>query len=93
TKAGVLVALMTDHPVIPINQLIVAAAMAVRSGMDREDALRAVTINPARILSVESQVGSIEPGKDADLVIWSRDPLDVMARAEQVLINGETVFN
>jgi len=93
TKAGVLVALMTDHPVIPINQLIVAAAMAVRSGMDREDALRAVTINPARILGVESQVGSIEPGKDADLVIWSRDPLDVMARAEQVLINGETVFN
>lgn len=91
-KAGVLVALMTDHPVIPINHLILTASLAVKAGMDREEALRAVTINPAQILGVEKRVGSIEVGKDADLVLWSQDPLDVQAKAERVLINGKVVY-
>ena len=91
-KAGVLVALMTDHPVIPINHLILTASLAVKAGMDREEALRAVTINPAQILGVEKRVGSIEVGKDADLVLWSQDPLDVQAKVARVLINGKVVY-
>lgn len=91
-RAGVEVSLITDHPVIPINFLIHQATFAVKEGLDRETALRSVTINPARALGIEDQVGSLEAGKLADVVIWSGDPLDVMQRAERVFIKGAEVF-
>jgi imidazolonepropionase-like amidohydrolase len=90
--AGVTVAIATDHPVVPIHLLIVQAALAVRDGLDRDTALAAVTINPARILGVADRLGSLVPGKDADLVIWSDDPLDVMSRPELAFMRGREVY-
>ena len=90
--AGVTVAIATDHPVVPIHLLIVQAALAVREGMDRDAALRAVTITPAQIMRVADRIGSLVPGKDADLVIWSGDPLDVMSRAEVAYIAGSEIY-
>jgi imidazolonepropionase-like amidohydrolase len=90
--AGIMVAIATDHPVVPIHLLPLQAALAVREGMDREAALRAVTINPARIMRVSDRIGSLAPGKDADLVIWSGDPFDVMSRAEAAYIGGREVY-
>jgi imidazolonepropionase-like amidohydrolase len=90
--AGVTVAIATDHPVVPIHLLIVQAALAVREGLDRETALRAVTITPARIMRVADRIGSLVPGKDGDVTIWSGDPLDVMSRVEAAYIGGREVY-
>lgn len=88
-KAGVSFCFITDHPVIPIENLPVAAALAVRAGLDEQTALEALTIEGARHLELEDRLGSIEPGKDADLVVWSGDPLDVRSRPVQVYIDGQ----
>ena len=90
--AGVTIAITTDHPVVPINFLAHQAALSVKHGLDRDTALRALTINPARIVGIDDRLGSIEPGKDADLVIWSGDPLDVLSRVEHALIDGEEIY-
>ena len=90
--AGVEISIITDHPVVPINFLIYQAALAVKEGLERDEALRAVTINPARVLGLADRLGSLEPGKDADLVLWSGDPLDVMQRAMTVWIGGREVY-
>ncbi|MCQ1999517.1 amidohydrolase [Arthrobacter zhaoxinii] len=90
--AGVEISIITDHPVVPINFLIFQAALAVKEGLDRDEALRAVTINPARVLGLADRLGSLEPGKDADLVLWSGDPLDVMQRVLKVWIGGREVY-
>ncbi len=91
-RAGVLVALTTDHPVVPIHFLVHQATLAVKEGLDRDEALRTLTVNPARMLGLDDRVGSLAPGLDGDLVIWSGDPLDVMSRAEQVFVNGAQVY-
>jgi imidazolonepropionase-like amidohydrolase len=90
--AGVTIAITTDHPVVPVHFLIHQATLAVKEGLDPVEALRAVTINPARIIGVADRLGSLSVGKDADLVIWSGDPLDVMSRAEVAYIGGREVF-
>jgi imidazolonepropionase-like amidohydrolase len=90
--AGVTIAITTDHPVVPIHFLIHQASLAVKEGLDRETALRAITINPARILGVDDRLGSLEPGKDADLVVWSGDPLDVNSRAEHAYLDGREIY-
>lgn len=83
-------AICTDHPETPIQYLPLCAAMAVRGGMSEEDALAAITLNAAKILGVEARVGSITPGKDADLVICAAHPLDWRVPAPvQVYLNGE----
>lgn len=84
---------MTDHPVIPINYLSLCAALAVKAGMDETDALKAITINAAEIIGLADRIGSIEPGKDADLIIMNGDPLELKTRVEHVLINGRTVYH
>jgi imidazolonepropionase-like amidohydrolase len=91
--AGVTIAITTDHPVVPINFLVHQAAFAVKEGLDRETALRALTINPARIAGIADRLGSIEVGKDADLVIWSGDPLDVLSRVQRALIDGAEIYS
>ncbi len=93
TEAGLECALTTDHPVTPLNLLSLCAAMAVRSGMDREAALRALTINPARILGIDDRVGSIEVGKDADIVLVSGDPLKLDSQIVDVFIDGRSVIS
>jgi imidazolonepropionase-like amidohydrolase len=90
--AGVTIAITTDHPVVPINFLIHQASLSVKEGLDRDTALRAITINPARIIGVADRLGSLEPGKDADLVIWSADPLDVNSRAERAYQDGLEIY-
>src|SRR6478752_7772092 len=76
--AGIEISIITDHPVVPINFLVHQATLSVKEGLDRETALRAITINPARVLGLADRIGSVAVGKDADLVLWSGDPLDVM---------------
>jgi imidazolonepropionase-like amidohydrolase len=90
--AGVTIAITTDHPVVPIHFLIHQATLAVKEGLDPVTALRAVTIHPARIIGVDSRIGSLAAGKDADLVIWSGDPLDVMSRAERAYVDGREIY-
>lgn len=90
-RAGVKVAIMTDAPVIPIENLVTCAALAHKAGMSEEAALRAITIAPAEILRQDKRLGSIEVGKDADLVIWDRHPFDLQARALYTLVDGEIV--
>lgn len=90
-KAGVKVAIMTDHPVIPLEQLTLSAALAVKDGLDEEEGLKAITINAAEILGVEDRIGSLETGKDADIVIWSGHPFTLMARPVVVMIDGQVV--
>lgn len=91
-RAGVTIAITTDHPVVPINFLVHQASLAVKEGLDRDEALRALTINPARIMGLDDRVGSLAPGKDADVVIWSGDPLDVFSRALRVFVGGREVY-
>jgi imidazolonepropionase-like amidohydrolase len=91
-RAGVLVALTTDHPVVPIHFLVHQATLAVKEGMDRDEALRALTVNPARMLGLDDRVGALRPGLDGDVVVWSGDPLDVMSRAEHVFVHGAPVY-
>jgi imidazolonepropionase-like amidohydrolase len=90
--AGVTIAITTDHPVVPVHFLIHQATLAVKEGLDPVTALRAVTVNPARVIGVADRLGSLTVGKDADLVIWSGDPLDVMSRAEVAYIAGREIF-
>jgi len=90
-EAGVKVALMSDHPVIPVDNLMVYAALAVKAGLDRSEAYKSVTINPAEILGINDRVGSLEAGTDADLGVYGGDPLDIAANVEAVYISGEQI--
>ncbi len=90
--AGVLIALTTDHPVCRLQYLPLCASLAVKEGMGEYDALRAITIDAARICHVDKRLGSLTAGKDADLVLWNDHPLHVNASALKVLINGEIVW-
>jgi imidazolonepropionase-like amidohydrolase len=91
-NAGVKVALTTDHWVVPIQHLMVGLALSVRDGLPRDRALDLVTINPAEILGIADRVGSLAPGKDADIAVFTGDPLDLMQRAERVYVDGEQVY-
>lgn len=88
-RAGVKVAIMTDAPVIPIENLVTCAALAYKAGMDEEAALKAITVHAAEILKQQKRIGSLEVGKDADLVVWDRHPFDLQARALYTIVNGE----
>lgn len=89
--SGVRFAITTDHHQSPIQMLSVTAALAVRDGLDVETALRSVTIEPARILGVEARLGSLRPGKDADLAIYSGHPFHCRSRLLRLLIDGRAV--
>jgi len=90
-RAGLLVAITADTDVTPLRYLNVYAALAIREGLDPADALRCLTIHPARICGVAERLGSIERGKDADLVLWEGDPFDVRTRPAAVWVGGEPV--
>ncbi len=90
--AGVTVAITTDHPVVPIDQIRLQAILAVREGLPAEVALEALTTNPASILRLGDRVGALEAGRDGDIVIWSGDPLAIESRVEHVVIGGATVL-
>ncbi|SFE36684.1 Imidazolonepropionase [Bacillus sp. OV194] len=92
-QAGVPVSITTDHPVVGIDSLILSAIAAVKHGLSEETAWKAITINAAKHLGVDERVGSLEPGKDADVVVWSGDPFDARSTVEKTLINGETIYD
>ncbi len=87
--AGCQVSIITDSPVIPQQYLAMCAGLAIKSGMDEFAALQAVTINPAKHIGIEERVGSIEIGKDADLIITNGSPFKLETQIEQVYINGQ----
>ena len=90
-RAGVPVAICTDHPEVPVQYLPLCAALAVKGGMEEEAALAAITINAARIAGLDSELGSLTPGKEADVVVIDRGPLNLMGRVRAVLIGGRRI--
>ena len=93
-KAGVKICIVTDCNVLPIDVLPLCAGLAVSEGLDYEEGWKAITINPAEIAGIADRVGSIEKGKDADIVIWTHDPLtSVQARSYVTLVDGKVVYS
>lgn len=93
-QAGVNVSIITDAPVIPLQYLSMCAGLAVNSGLSMEEGWKAVTVNPANALGIADRVGSLEAGKDADIVIWTADPLTTVgASAHMTFIEGKLVHS
>lgn len=90
-NAGVEVAICTDHPEVPIQYLPLCAALAVKGGMDPEEALAAITVNAARIAGLDGALGSLTPGKEADVVITDRHPLELLGQVKAVFIGGRRI--
>ncbi|MDJ0954801.1 MAG: amidohydrolase [Acidimicrobiia bacterium] len=91
-EKGCTVAIMTDSPINPIHGLRDLAIMAIREGLDQSKALATITLNAARILGVDDRVGSLEPGKDADFVIFDDDPWDARNKVQATYVDGRAVF-
>ncbi len=91
-RAGVMTAVTTDHPVSLIQSLPLCAGLAVKSGLDLEEGYRAITIHPAIICGVADRVGSLEVGKDADIAIFTGNPMEVFTRTLYTIIDGEVVY-
>ena len=87
--AGLRVCLITDAPVIPLKYLPLCAGLAIKDGLPEDAAWETITLNPARVIGVEDRIGSLEPGKDADIAVFEGNPLrDIQARTRQVFIDG-----
>lgn len=91
SRAGIKTAIMTDHPCTPIQYLPLCAAVAVKEGMDETEALKAITINAAEIAGIADRVGSLEIGKDADIIIMDAPPLELKSSVLYTIINGQVV--
>ena len=91
-KNGVKVAIMTDHPVSRIQYLPICAGFAAKEGLGIEEGLKAITINPAEICRVADKVGSLEAGKDADIAIFTGNPMEVFTECLFTIINGEVIY-
>ena len=94
TDAGVNISIITDAPVIPLKYLPMCAGLAVDAGLDADTAWRAITINPAKATGIGDRVGSLEVGKDGDVVIWTADPLTTVgAAAYTTIVDGKVVYS
>ena len=91
-RAGIPFSFTTDHPVVDGRNLMLTASIAVQWGMKEESALKAVTLGSAEHIGIEDRVGSLEIGKDADLVVWSGDPLEFTTFADITIIDGKIVY-
>ena len=92
-EAGVEISIITDSPVIPQQYLPMCAGLAANAGLDYEEAWKAITINPARQIGIADRVGSLEPGKDGDVILWTADPLTVLgAEAYATVVDGKIVY-
>ena len=93
-KAGVKVSIITDAPVIPLQNLPMCAGLAAGAGLPMEEAWKAITINPAESLGIADRVGSLEVGKDGDVVIWTADPLTTIGgEAYVTVVDGKVVYS
>jgi imidazolonepropionase-like amidohydrolase len=92
-KRGVVTAVHTDDPICDSRWFLRSAALSVRGGMSREKAIESVTLAGARLLGLEQRIGSLEPGKDADFILLSGDPLSIYTRVEQTWVDGAKVFD
>lgn len=90
-RYGCTMAITTDHPVLAIETLPVCAMMAIKAGMDEMEALKAITINAAKVAHIDERVGSIKVGKDADIVIFDGNPMEVATKTKAVFIDGINV--
>ena len=91
--AGVKISIITDSPVIPLQYLPMCAALAVKEGLPAEEGWKAITINPAQSVGIGDRVGSLEPGKDGDVVIWTADPMiTVGAESFMTIVDGKIVY-
>ena len=93
SEAGILFAITTDHPVTMIQYLPLCAGIAVKNGLPVEEGLKAITINAARICQVDDRVGSIKKGKDADIAIFTGNPMEVFTETLYTIINGQIVYD
>lgn len=91
-EAGVLFSITTDHPVALIQYMPLCAGLAVKHGLPMEEGLKAITIYPARICRVDRRVGSLKKGKDADIAIFSGNPLEVFTQTLYTIIDGEIIY-
>lgn len=91
-EAGVLFAITTDHPVTMIQYLPLCAGLAVKQGLPMEEGLKAITINAAKICKVDDKVGSLKMGKDADIAVFTGNPMEVFARTLYTIIDGKIVY-
>ncbi len=91
-EAGVTIAITTDHPVSRIQYLPLCAGIAAKEGLGEKAALRAITIDAARICRVDHRLGSLKEGKDADIVIFEGNPLEISSTVKATIINGEIVW-
>jgi Imidazolonepropionase and related amidohydrolases len=92
-EAGIKFAIMTDHPVIPIEYLPISVGLLVRAGLNMEEGLKAITINAAEILGIEHRIGSIEKGKDADIAIYDGNPMEIFTNTLYTIIDGKIVYS
>ena len=92
-EAGILIAITTDHPVALIQYLPLCAGLAVKAGLPMEEGLKAITINAAKICRVEDKVGSLKEGKNADIAIFSGNPMEVFTKTLYTIIDGNIVYN
>ncbi|EFV77907.1 amidohydrolase [Cytobacillus oceanisediminis] len=92
TEHGVEVSITTDHPYTPVQYLNMCAAIAVREGLSEQKALEGITILPAKNLRIDNQLGSIEEGKDADLVLWNHHPFHFLSKPKWTMISGNFVY-
>ncbi len=93
SKAGVTVAVTTDHPVSILQYLPICAGLAVKKGLPMEEGLKAITINAAKICRVDDRVGSLEPGKDGDIAIFTGNPMETFTETLYTIIDGEVVYD
>ena len=92
-KAGVKICIITDAPVLPLSSLPMCAGLAVNAGLDENEAWKAITINPAEVNGISDRVGSLAVGKDADIVIWEKNPLFSLGNCvSKTIIDGKVVF-
>ena len=88
-KAGILFSIITDSPVVPQQYLSLSAALAAKAGLPEYEAIKAITINPAKILGLDNRLGSIKEGKDADFVICTKNILDTTNEIKAVYVDGK----